>query len=132
MFTGSSGCQITGTEYTSKHQRLSLYLLPPGGEPQFTVAFTDVAAYKITPELGEVILAVYTAPTSDLISANWDQVLLATQSGLWPGPAPQDPADASALASRLALTGFTIKFNSGESAWAISRDFVLLGRRQRA
>ena len=132
MFTGSSGCQIAGTEYTSKHQRLSLYLLPPNGEPEFTAAFTDVAAYKIAPKLGRVILTVHTVPTSELISANWDQVLLANQSGLWPGPAPQNPADASTLAFHLGLAGFTITFNSGESAWAISRDFVLLGRRQRA
>ena len=130
MFTGSSGCRLVGTEYTSKHQRLSLLLLPPDGTPEFKAAFTDLAAYRIdSSHLGNVIVAVEAAHPADLISCDWDRVLAADQSGTWPGPLPSDPAAASALASRIGLGGFTITLHSGQRAWAISRDFVLLGRR---
>ncbi|WP_139215491.1 hypothetical protein [Lysobacter sp. cf310] len=131
MFNDSAGCLITGTEYTSKHRRFSLILQPADGTPEFKVSFTDVAAYRFNKSHFGIITSVSVSPLDEL-TGDWDQMLVADQSGLWPGRLPGSPTEAAAMASRLGLRGFTISLDSGERAWAISSDFVLLGRRQRA
>ena len=132
MFNDAAGCRIVGTEYTSKHQRFSLTLQPGDDSPEFRVAFTQVAAYRFGPANFGVIASVEATPLSDLITGDWSQIRVADQSGLWPGPLPRNPSAAAATASHLGLRGFTICLESGATAWAISKDFVLLGRRQRA
>lgn len=131
MFNDSVGCLITGTEYTSKHRRFSLILQPADGTPEFKVAFTDVAAYRFDNSHFGIITSLDASPL-DKLTDDWDQMLIADQSGLWPGRLLGSPTEAAAMASRLGLRGFTISLDSGERAWAISSDFVLLGRRQRA
>lgn len=132
MFKDASDCRITATEYTSKHRRLSLTLRPPEGGAEFCVAFTDVAAYRFDPSCFGVIVTVRQTPLGPIIANDWQQILAADQSGLWPGPLPQDPLLVTAMASRLGLLGFTITLASGVCVWVISKDFVLLGRRSRA
>jgi hypothetical protein len=132
MFNDAAGCLIVGTEYTSKHGRFALILDPDDGDPEFKVAFTEVAAYRFGKQHFGRITSVATSPVEDLIAGDWEQILIADQSGLWPGQLPRDSSEATAVASRLGLSGFTISLDSGERAWAISRDFILLGRRQRA
>ncbi|GEM_PF-2864201 len=132
MFKNAPGCRISGTEYASKHRRFSLTLQPPDGGDEFWVAFTDVAAYRFETSSYGVIASVLQSPLDSLIRGDWQQILLADQSGLWPGLLPSDPPAATAMASRLGLRGFTISLDSGACSWAISNDFVLLGRRKRA
>lgn len=132
MFKNSAGCRIAAIEYTSKNRRFSLALQPPDGGPEFRVAFTDVAAYRFGNSNFGVIASVSPSSLGELIADNWQQILLADQSGLWPGRLPHDPSSAAAIASQLGLRGFTISLDSGSLAWAISKDFVLLGRRWRA
>jgi hypothetical protein len=132
MFKDASDCRIAATEYTSKHRRFSLTLQPPGGGTEFCVAFTDVAAYRFDDSCFGVIVTVHPAPAGAIIASDWQQILVAGQSGLWPGRLPPDPPSVTAMASRLGLRGFTIALASGARAWAISKDFVLLGRRARA
>lgn len=128
MFNDSAGCLITGTDYTSKHRRFALVLQPAAGSPEFKVGFTDVAAYRFDKSHFGIISSVDVSPL-DTLTSDWDQMLVADQSGLWPGRLPESPAEAAAMASRLGLRGFTISLDSGARAWAISSDFVLLGRR---
>ena len=130
MFNDSKGCRIVGTTYTSKHRRLSLTLAPPGGGVEFSVAFTEVAAYRFRDTNFGVIASICHAPLRDLINQDWQQIIVADQSGLWPGQLPAGPAEATAFAAHLGLRGFSIVTESGPAAWAISKDFVLLGRRQ--
>jgi hypothetical protein len=132
MFKDASHCRIAATEYTSRHRRFSLTLEPPDGGAEFCVAFTDVAAYRFDPSCFGIIFAVQPTPAAAIIASDWQQILVADQSGLWPGRLPPDPPSVTAMASRLGLRGFTITLVSGARAWAISKDFVLLGRRARA
>ena len=130
MFTDSAGCQLVGIDYTSKHQRIALCLLAPNGASEFRAAFTSVAAYQIDKaHLGSVVAQVEAVSAADLILKHWDRILVADQSGTWPGPAPSDGAAASAFALHAGLRGFKIAFESGHGAWAIGRDYVLLGHR---
>ena len=132
MFVDSAGCQLVGTDYTSKHQRFALSLLPPNGASEFRAAFTNVAAYHVgRTHLGKVIAMVQAVPAADLISEYWNRILAADQAGTWPGPTPSDRSDASAFASHAGLRGFKIAFASGDAAWVISHDYVLLGHRLR-
>jgi hypothetical protein len=132
MFTESAGCQLVGINYTSKHQRVALCLLLPDGAPEFKTAFTNVAAYQIDKaHLGSVVVKVEAVPIADLILQYWDHILEADQSGMWPGPTPSNGAAASAFVLLAGLRGFKIAFESGHGAWAISRDYVLLGHRVR-
>ena len=132
MFTESAGCQLVGIDYTSKHQRVALCLLPPDGAPKFRAAFTNVAAYQIDKaHLGSVVAEVEGVPVADLILQYWDRILADDQAGIWPGPTPSNGAAASAFALHAGLRGFKIAFESGHGAWAISRDYVLLGHRSR-
>lgn len=132
MFTESAGCQLVGTDYTSKHERVALCLLPPDGAAEFRAAFTSVAAYQIDKaHLGSVVAVVEVVPVVDLILQYWDRILEADEAGIWPGPTPADGAPASAFALHAGLRGFKIAFQSGHEAWAISRDYVLLGHRLR-
>ena len=133
MIIDSAGCKIVGTEYTSEHQRLALCLLPPDGAPEFKSAFTDLAAYRLdSTHLGKVIVSIEEVAPATLIVSDWERLAAADQSGTWPGPSLTSPSDATALASRVGLRAFRINLRSGQGAWAISRDYVLLGRRQRA
>jgi hypothetical protein len=132
MFSESAGCQLVGTDYTSKHQRVALWLLPPDGTPKFRAAFTSVAAYQIDKtHLGSVVAEVEAVPVADLILRYWDCILAANLAGIWPGPTPSNGASASAFALHVGLRGFKIAFESGYGAWAISHDYVLLGQRLR-
>lgn len=130
MFNDSRGCRIVGTIYSSRHRRFSLTLAPPDGGFEFSVAFTEVAAYLFRDTNFDVIASICHAPLHDLINQDWEQITFADRSGLWPGRLPTSPAEATAFASRLGLQGFSIVTESGPIAWAISKDFVLLGRRQ--
>ena len=132
MFEGAANCRVVGTDYTSKHHRFALMLQPPDGGPKFRVAFTDIAAYYFDTSNFSVIAAVCETPLTALISNNWQQILIADQSGLWPGLLPNNATAVSAMASRLGLRGYTITLDTGAYAWAISSDFALLGRRNRA
>lgn len=129
MFENFAGCRVAATEYTSKHRRFSLALQPPDGGPEFRVAFTEIAAYRFSNSSFGVITSVAPSPLGGLIASDWQQILLADQSGLWPGRLPQSPSAAAEMAQQLGLRGFTISMDSGALAWAISKDFVLLGRR---
>lgn len=131
MFIDAAGCRIAATEYTSKHRRLSLRLQPLDVSDEFTVAFTEVAAYSFDRSHFGVISSIAVTPLG-VLTNDWEKMLFADQSGLWPGSLPASPEEAANVASRLGLRGFTISFESGVRAWVICSDFVLLGRRQRA
>lgn len=132
MFNDSKGCRIVGTTYTSKHRRFSLILVPPDGGIEFSVAFTEVAAYRFRDTNFGVITSICSAPLGDLITQDWEQITVADQSGLWPGRLPTGPTEATEFASHLGLRGFSIITESGPAAWAISKDFALLGRRRQS
>jgi hypothetical protein len=130
MFTNASGCQLVGYDYTDKHgHRLALHLLPIEGPPQFRVAFTSIAAYRIDRDhLGSLILSVKHEPLENLIQ-DWDRVVAAQIAGTWPGPTLTDCDAATDFALSAGLRGFRIALDSGHHVWAIGRDFVLLGQR---
>lgn len=131
MFKDASNCGIVATEYSPRYRRFSLTLRPQDGGLEFRVGFTDVAAYRFDNLCSDVIVTVSPTPLGVIVANDWQQFLVADQSGLWPGPLPR-PHSVVAVASRLDLRGFTISLASGACAWAISKDFVLLGRRARA
>ncbi len=130
MFNDPRACKLVGTEYASKNQRLALSLQPLDGTPEFKTGFTALAAYRLeSNQIGSVIDSIEEVSPAALIAADWDRIVAADQSGTWPGLEPKVPSVAAAEASRVGLRGFRINFASGRSAWVLSRDYVLLGRR---
>jgi hypothetical protein len=119
-----------GVGYTSKHNRLVFNLEPQPPSAAFQAAFEKVAAYRVPNEvLGKIIESIQLCAVPQLLASDWEAVLIATQSGTWPGPPPGHPSEALALVQSLGLKGFLIHFQSQKPAWVLARQYVRLGRR---
>jgi len=131
MFLGACGNKLLGAEFTSKHQRLALTLARLDGS-KFQAAFTNLAAYKLrSSQLGRLVVSISRVEVASLAAADWEQIVAADQSGTWPAEFPANPEIAAQQAAASSLSGFRIELSGCEPAWAISRDFVLLGRQTR-
>ena len=132
MFNESSGCRIVGMSYTSKHYRFSLSLLPSDGKAEFSTAFVDVAAYSDSKTiLGKIVTSVEIVRPIELIQSDWGRIIRADMAGTWPGPLPSNPQDAADFVTKIGLNGYRINVEDQEYGWALSRDYVRLGRRSR-
>ena len=133
MYKETAGNKLIGTDYSSKHNRLSLLLEPSDSRPEYKASFVNVVAYSnFTHLLGKIIIEVIKEPPKELFENDWERVIRADMAGIWPGPPPQDINEATKVVTEIGLNGYRVNVENGEYGWAVSRDYVLLGRRARA
>jgi len=128
MFKDSKNCIVAGFGCTSKHSRLSLFLMRPDSKTEFQTGFISVSAYSCSKRnIGQTIVDITKTSAEKLVTTNWDEVVT-TIDNIWPNHFSKNLAEAISDISTYKLNGYIIEFSEGDSWWVIAQNYVLLGK----